>query len=188
MEVPRLITLADIDPEEPGKKIKRLQPLADYLAEHLADLGITDGRVVIARDIEEMARFLEEGKADLYFDSAFPTLAVQLLSGAEVVLRRWKGGTPEYWSTYIALSGNGVSTVEDFVGKVVAFEEPHSTSGFVLPAGTLLQRGLKLREVGAPSASVSDDEIGYFFSRNERNTLELVLSAQVAGGALLTGP
>ena len=43
------ITLGDIDPNEPAKKIKRLLPLADYLAENLASEGITAGRVVIAR-------------------------------------------------------------------------------------------------------------------------------------------
>jgi phosphonate transport system substrate-binding protein len=57
----RIITLGDIDPKDPAKKIARFQPLAEYLAEHLSDQGVTRGRVVIARDIEEMATFLKDG-------------------------------------------------------------------------------------------------------------------------------
>ena len=179
-----LITLGDIDPDEPTKKIKRFQPLAEYLAENLKDHGIVAGNVVIARDIEEMADFLREGKVDLYFDSAFPALAVQELSGSTIVARRWKGGIESYWSTYIARQDSGIDSVDGQLGKVIAVEEPRSTSGFVLPVGTLVQRGLKLREVSATDARIDAEEIGYVFSRDEDNTIELVLTGGVAGGAI----
>ena len=146
------ITLGDIDSEEPVKKIKRFTPLAEYLAERLESFGITQGRVVIANDIEEMGRLLRDGTVDIFFDSPFPTLAVQDLSGSEIILRRWKGGIPTYWSTYVSLRGGGISGVEDFAGKVMAFEKPHSSSGFVLPAGTLIERGYTLVEVDGPDA------------------------------------
>ena len=95
---PRLtITLGDIDANEPVKKIKRFQPLANYLAEHLEDFGIKGGNVVIARDIEEMAKFLKDGTVDVYFDSPYPTLATQERSGSKVILRRWKTGVATYW-------------------------------------------------------------------------------------------
>ena len=183
-ELSRTITLGDIDHDEPAKKIKRLKPLADYLADHLKEFGIQQGRVVIARDIEEMARFLKDGTVDIYLDSPFPALVAQELSGSKVILRRWKQGQPTYWSTYIALRNNGIASVEDFVGKVIAFEEPHSTSGFVLPAGALIRRGFRLKEVRAPEASLAPDEIGYFFSLDEETTVELVLQGRVAGGAI----
>ena len=74
----QIITVGDIDPDEPAKKIKRFQPLADYLADRISDYGIETGQVVIARDIEEMAGFLRDGRIDIYFDSPFPTLGVQV--------------------------------------------------------------------------------------------------------------
>ena len=57
------------------------------------------------------------------------------------------------------------------MGKVVVFEELYSTSGFILPAGTLIKKGFKLREVSGPDEDVSPNEIGYFFSRDEENTI-----------------
>ena len=50
----QIITLGDIDPDDPTSKIKRFTPLAQYLASHLNEFGITKGNVRIARNIEEM--------------------------------------------------------------------------------------------------------------------------------------
>ena len=160
-----------------------LGPLAEYLAERLKEFGIGDGRVVIARDIQQMADLVRSGAVDIYFDSPFPSLEVSELAGSEVILRRWKGGDAEYWSTYVALAGNGIASVDDLLGKVMAFEEPHSTSGFVLPAGTLLQRGIALTEVTRPDAPVAANEVGYLFSNDGTNTVDMVLR-EVAGGGV----
>ena len=178
----QVIVLGDIDSSEPIKKIKRFGPLADYLAAHLKEFGIDQGNVVIARDIREMGRFLSDGTVDIYFDSPFPTLAVQELSGSRIVARRWKGGDANYWSIYITLRDKGMSGIEDFVGKVLAFESPESTSGFVLPAGTLLEQGFALKELERPDTRVAPGEIGYYFSDDEENTVALFLGGMVAGG------
>ena len=178
------ITLGDVEPEEPTKKLKRFQPLADYLADNLQEYGVEVGIVVLARDIEEMAGFLKDGTVDVYFDSVYPSLAASNLSGSRVIVRRWKQGDPTYWSTFITLKENGLTSPEDLLGKVVAFEAPFSTSGFVLPAGTLIQRGFTLRQVDGPDAPVASDEIGYFFSGDEENTVELLLRGRVAAGGV----
>jgi len=158
--------------------------LADYLAKHVESFDIHDGRVVIARNIEEMGRFLLDGTVDIYFDSPFPSLAVQEVSGSKIILRRWKQGQPEYWSTYIALRGNGISSVKDLLGKTIAFEEPHSTSGFVLPAGTLAGRGFTITQLESTDDYVAPGEIGYVFSWDEDNTLEYILQGRVAAGGI----
>ena len=176
-----VLNLGDIDADEPTKKIKRLTPLAGYLADNLGDLGVREVRVVIAHDIEEMAEFMREGQVDIYFDSPFPTLAVQEKADSQVILRRWKKGHAEYWSVYLAHRESGITQVEDFVGKMVVVEEPHSTSGFVLPIGTLIEQGFVAREATGPAASVAPNEVGYFFARDEQNMIELLLQGRVAG-------
>ena len=178
------ITLGDIDPDDPIKKVDRFLPLAEYLGANLGEFGITRGDVVIARDTDEMAQMIQEGIVDIYFDSAFPTLEVQDQASTRVIARRWKDGDPSYWSAFIAREGSGIDGVEDFAGKLVAFENPHSTSGFLLPAGTLAQRGLRLRQVADPDARVAADEVGYLFSKEDEHTVDLVLQGKVAGGAV----
>lgn len=99
-------------------------------------------------------------------------------------MRRWKKGSPEIWSTFIAPKGSGLTSIEDLAGKVLAVEEPYSTSGFLLPVGTLVQRGLTVTQVDSTNATVGPNEIGYFFSWDEENTVGLVLRGKVSAGAL----
>ena len=171
----QIITVGDISKKTPAKKLRRFVPLANYLPRHLKNYGIESGKVVIARNVEEMARLLKDGTVDIYFDSPFPALAVQDLSASEFILRRWKKGDPTFWSTFVALRASGITSTEDFVGKVMVFEKPDSTGGFALPAGTLIRRGFTLTEVTSPDAKVAPDEIGYLFSGHQKNTIELIL-------------
>ena len=122
-----------------------------------------------------------DGTLDIYIDSAFPILAVQEISDSQIIARRWKGGDENYRSTYITLRDSGIDRIEDFKGKVLAFEHRESTSGFVLPAGTLIQQGFTLREVDCPDAPVDRDEIGYYFAQDEENTVVLLMGGLVAG-------
>ena len=158
--VGRLFTVGDIDPDDPAKKIERFKPLADFLAGEMADLGFSGGRVVIARDIDEMAALMRDGEVDLYRDSAFPTLAVRDRADTRVILVRWKDGEASYSSTFIVLRDSGIDSLDDLKGRVVAFEEPHSTSGFVLPAGTLADMGYDIAELATPDSPLSGDSVG----------------------------
>ncbi|MFQ5873832.1 MAG: phosphate/phosphite/phosphonate ABC transporter substrate-binding protein [Dehalococcoidia bacterium] len=180
--VAKTITLGDVS-DEPARKVELFQPVADYLAANLSEFGIEEGRVVIAPNLEAMAELLRTGVVDLYFDSAYPTIVVSDLSGSESILRRWKQGSAEYWSVYFTRKDSGIESRDDLVGKRIAFEEPFSTSGFVLPAGTLLQRGFKLTPYAHPADDVAPGEIGYVFSREDENTLEWVVRGLVSGGA-----
>ncbi len=179
-----VITIGDIDPDSPSKKIKRLLPLADYLADHLQDFGIKRGEVVIANDIEGMAKLIDQNRVDIYMDSPFPILQIRELLSTQIIARRWKDDAPQYWSTYVALKESGITNVKDFEGKVIAFEGRHSTSGFILPAGTLIQRGATLSEVDGPGLEIAFEEIGYYFSGDEENTFEALLQGKVAGGGV----
>ncbi|MFQ6026833.1 MAG: phosphate/phosphite/phosphonate ABC transporter substrate-binding protein [Dehalococcoidia bacterium] len=179
-----MITIGDIDADSPAKKIERFRPLATYLAEELQEFGVNEGRVVIAQDIEQMAQFMADGTVDIYLDSTYPTLKVQELAETKIIARRWKNDVPTYWSTYVAARDGEIEQVGDFAGKILAFEEPFSTSGFILPAGTLIERGLTLTEVSGPDTTVASDEIGYFFSGDEENTFEALLQGRVSGGGV----
>ena len=112
-----IIVIGDIDAYEPLKKVKRFKPLADYLAENLSEFGIGRGDVVIAKDIPEMAHYLDQGEIDFFFDSGFPTLAVRRLSGSQVILRRSKEGSSDYWGTYLVRRDIGIDSRRDWWGK-----------------------------------------------------------------------
>jgi len=169
---------------EPAAEIKKFLPLASYIGKELRSEEIDRGKVVVARSIPEMAAFLREGKVDLYIDSPFPALAVSRLSGSKFLLRRWKKGIAEYHSVIFVRKESGVNQIENLRGKMIAFEEPFSSSGYFLPKLFLAQKGLKLAHKKDASEPTASGEVGYVFSNDDENTMVWVLRGKVAAGAM----
>lgn len=178
----RAIVLADIS-TEPAKKIKRFQPLADYLAKNLADLGIDKGEVKIAPDMETICRWLNAGEVTLYFDSIYPAMLACNLTGAKPILRRWKNGIAQYHTVFFSPSASGITSLSELAGRKIAFENALSTSGYMVPLAFLIRAGLNTAEHTIDS-SPAKDEIGYIFTGEDQNTIQWVISGRVAAGAV----
>ncbi|PSN19179.1 phosphate ABC transporter substrate-binding protein [filamentous cyanobacterium CCP5] len=177
------IVLGDIS-DEPAKKMAAYQPFANHLAAQLKTVGIEAARVEVAPDIATMADWLASGKVDLYFDSPFPALMVSEASGGQPILRRWKDGVEAYHTIIFSRADGAVQTLEALPGQMIAFEEPFSTSGFMLPLAYLIEAGLNPREKAADSAPVAADEVGYVFSEDQKNAVQWVLTGRVAAAAV----
>ncbi len=177
------IILADVD-DDPLKKIKRFQPLADYLALHLESYGIEVGEVQIAPDMDTMMGWLEDGEIDLYFDSPFPVMMIAEEIGAQPVLRRWKDGVSEYHTIFFTADNSGITSLEDLQGQIIAFDAPNSTSGYMLPKAYLMDMGFYVEEKAQPTSRVADDEIGYVFSHDDDTTMQWVISGRVIAGVV----
>jgi len=177
-----VIVIGDIDPDTPARRIRHLQPLADHLAERLADQGIRRGEVVIARSIDELCGLIEDGSVDLYSDSIFPSMMVHRRTSTELVLKRAVRGDFSYHSVILVRADSGLSTLEDLSGHLIAFQAGYSTSGYLLPAAALRGLGLELVSVDTATRRVSDDAVGYFFA-DEENTITLLLDGLVDAGA-----
>ena len=170
------------NPEEDQQVLERFQPLIDYLAAPLGRFGIQQGQVLIARSPVEMAKFMRQAKVDLYVDSAFASIVVNQLSGAELFLSRWKKGVEKYHSTIFVRRGEGIDSLDDLKGKMIAFEDPGSTSAYFLPKAELLGRDYKLTEKQGPSDQVTSEEIGYYFSMSDKQVVIDVMTGVAAAG------
>jgi phosphonate transport system substrate-binding protein len=88
------------------------------------------------------------------------------------------------YHTIIFTKKNGdTKRLEDLRGKIIAFEDPESTSGHFLPMHFLSRKGFKLAEKKQIAVDVSRDEVGYFFANSQDKLVDLVLTKQVAAGA-----
>jgi len=168
--------------EAPGDIIRYLTPTADYMAANLSAYGYTIGRVRVAPDIETMSAWIESGEVHLYFDSVFPIMMVRNQSGGVPILRRWSRGVSEYHTVFFALADSGITEISDLNGRMVGFDTPQSTSGYLMPAAHLVENGLKPAEKVSESQAVADDEVGYLFSYDDKNTFQWVISGKVAAG------
>jgi len=179
----RTISLGNIEATDVARKIGQYQGLADYLGENLEEFGIENGQVVIARDQDEMVRFLKDGTVDLYFDNPFLGLLVAERSSAVLFLRQWKRNLQGYHSVFIAKKDGPITSLDDLVGQSIALQVRRSGAGFLLPRATLLDKGYELIALEDRSSTVPPNKIGYIISTGERSSIDMVLREEVAAAA-----
>jgi phosphonate transport system substrate-binding protein len=151
-----------------------------YVARKLS----SEGKVVIASTLPQLAKLLEQRQVDFYMDSPYPTYVINNVQGAgKLLLRRWQRGKPEYQSLIFTIRNGEVRRLQDLRGKIIAFEDPDSSSGHFIPKFFLLRNGFKLVDRSRGEPKVSPGEIGFIFAYSQTKLVDLVLSKQAAAGA-----
>jgi phosphonate transport system substrate-binding protein len=117
------------------------------------------------------------GKVDLFHDSLVPVLLLSKWSGSVPILRQWKYGESEYQGLIVVQKTSGINTLGDLKGKIIAFEEPHSTSASILPRMLLEEKKFKLVQV-KPGASVNSDSVGYIYGA-DGSSVNVLLTGRV---------
>ena len=154
------LTIATIS-SNPVEEIRLFQGFADYLAAHLKADGIDAVKVMVATDISEMVELLKSKQADLFVDSSVTALVVNTLSGSDFLVRRWKKGRGKYRSVIFTLKESALTSLDDLKGKIIAYEEPFSTSGFMLPILALQQHGLISAPLNNFRSAAMVGQVGY---------------------------
>ena len=148
--------------DDPVRSIRDRQEFVDYIAKKLAPLGITGGRVLVVEKMQMLAQALKDGKVDLFHDSVVPTMVLSKWTGAVPILRQWKYGEPDYEGVIVFQKNSGINSISELKGKVIAFEEPHSTSASILPRMLLEEKKLKLVPVKSRDGA-KPDSVGYIY-------------------------
>jgi phosphonate transport system substrate-binding protein len=163
---------------------EHFRDFARYVARKLSPGREIEARVVTAATTFELAKLLEQRKVDFYMESAYPTYQINSVHGAgKLLLRRWKSGMSEYYSVIFTSKKSGIKRLEDLKGKTIVFEDPGSTSGYLMPKLFLQRQGLKLVEKARFDPNLTPTDVGYFFARSPNRLVEAVVSQQSAAGA-----
>ena len=168
-------------PREPIEA--HFQDFVDYVTRKVFANPEIKGRVVVAPTALQLVKPIVEKQVDFYIESPYPTYLINKQGVATLLLRRWKGGMADYRSLLFTSKGSGATRIEDLRGKIIAFEDPGSTSGYFLPKLFLLRKGLSVREKSGLEAKVSPKEIGYIFTHSDSKIVELVLTRKLVAGA-----
>ena len=180
----KTLTLGVIYQSAPELVAEHFRPLVEYTARKLGPAGEIKSAVVVAASTAQLMRLLEQGRIDFYLESPFPTYLINRSGTARLLLRRWKSGMSEYRGVIFASKASRITRLEDLRGKMIAFEDPGSTSGYFLPKLLLFEKGFSVTEKPDLSAKVFAGEIGYVFAAIEKNVVRLVLDEKVAAGAI----
>jgi phosphonate transport system substrate-binding protein len=178
------LTIGTISEDNPSETIAQATPFADHLARAV---GFAGGKVVVARNLSQMQRLFKEGKVDLFIDSPFPTVKVAGGTGGKYLVRRWKSGVGHYRSVIFTRHDSPVRSLKDLRGKLIAFEDAFSSSGYFVPRLLVAGAGLRLRELEALDAPLHDQMVSYLFSTADVNSFTWVLKGRVAAAAIDDG-
>ena len=180
----KTITLGIVAPMNQKEVEEHFRDFVRYVARKLSSASAIEGRIVVAPTQSGLANLLTEQKVDFYMESPYPTYLINNVYGAgKLLLRRWKGGMAEYHALIFTKRNSETKRLEDLRGKIIAFEDPGSTSGHFLPKFFLSRRGFKLSEKTRIEPNVSPGEVGYIFVYSQDKLVDLVLIKGVAAGA-----
>ena len=156
-----------------------------YVSRRIAPGAEADDKVIIAPTPFEMAKLLEQRRVDFYFESVYPSYTINYVHGAgKAILRRWKGGAAEYQSMIFTKRDGGIKQLADLRGKTMIFEDPGSTSGYLMPKLFMSRNGYKLVEKKSYDPNAGATDVQYSFAYLRSKLIEAVLTQQVAAGAI----
>ena len=113
-------------------------------------------------------------RADFAFFSTFPYLVASDKYGVKALLIIGRHGHFTYRSQILARADSDIKSLKDLKGKKVAFVDPSSTSGFILPQYEFKRKNIK------PSETV--------FAQRHDNVITMLYQKQVDAGATFYSP
>jgi ABC-type phosphate/phosphonate transport system substrate-binding protein len=124
------ITLGIVSGAHQREIADHFAPFISYVSQKVFATADARGRVLVASSLPDLANLLASKDIDFFMESAYPTYVIDEVHGAaKLLLRRWQGGMAEYRSLIATVRDSGIRRIENLRGKMIAFEDPESTSG-----------------------------------------------------------
>lgn len=155
--------------DDPKSQYESMKALLDYVVERMGDVGIHEGRILMARDALQMASYLRRGRVDWVSETGAGAMLLQRRADAQTLLLSERNGIRRYHTIYFARSDSKVKSIDDLRGHRIAFQNSTSTSAYFIPAMELLDHGLSMEILGSPFDAPVANSVGYVFARTERN-------------------
>lgn len=93
-------------------------------------------------------------------------------------------GVPSYHTIIFVHNDSEIQSLEDLVGKTIAFEDAGSTSAYFLPSAELLSKGFEMQYMRTLREARDPGSINYVFSGEEINSTTWVHKKLVDAAAL----
>ncbi|MFT4178594.1 MAG: phosphate/phosphite/phosphonate ABC transporter substrate-binding protein [Thermomonas sp.] len=170
--------------DDPKAHYDQLKPLLDYVVPRMASVGIRSGRVLMAKDLQQMGSYLRRGRVDWINETAGNAAVLERRGVAHAFLSSERERATSYHSVFFVRNDSPVRGLQDLAGRSIAFQSPYSTSAYYLPAAKLLEQGLTLEPLLSPMDKASPDMVGYLFARTELNITTWVHKRLVDVGVL----
>ncbi|MEN1940270.1 phosphate/phosphite/phosphonate ABC transporter substrate-binding protein [Luteimonas sp. MJ246] len=179
---PGVLVLGRIS-DDPAAHYDQLKPLLDYVVARMDDVGIREGRILMARDAKQMESYLRRGRVDWVTETSAGAMALEARAGARAILLTERGGQDAYHTVFFARRDSGIDDLDDLRGRSVAFQNPSSTSAYYVPAMEVISLGMPMEILLSPFDRPAEGSVGYLFARSEFNISTWVHKGLVDAGA-----
>jgi len=168
----------------PIEKADELTPKAESLEKFLEEkMPGVDFKIVVPNNYETIIEGMKFGHIDAAFMDTGPAWIAHNRAGAEAVLAEVVKGKVNYQATVWTKSDNdSINSLEDTLGKKVAFTSITGSSGFVRPMGTLVTQGhinVEGDDIIALKAALANSFENYTFAGGYKAALQLLLNDHV---------
>lgn len=170
--------------DNPKAHYEQLKPLLDYVVPRLREVGITEGRILMARDTQQMTSYLRRGRVDWITETSGTAMQLQNRAGARPLLLTERGGVSRYHSVFFARRDSGIDSLAELRGRSIAFQNTGSTSAYFVPAAEVLAQGLQMEILLSPRDRPSPESVGFVFARSELNIAAWVHKHLVDAGVI----
>ncbi|PKR78329.1 phosphate/phosphite/phosphonate ABC transporter substrate-binding protein [Halalkalibacillus sediminis] len=135
-ERPDELVMGFVPSQESDTIAETVEPLADRLGE---ELGIeVSGQVMT--NYNALIEGMGAGQIHIGFVPAFGYVLANQEYDVEVILKSIRYGSSTYKAQYVVRSDSDIEELADLEGKVWAFPDQTSTSGFLFPASQLMEK------------------------------------------------
>ncbi|MEC2071563.1 phosphate/phosphite/phosphonate ABC transporter substrate-binding protein [Alkalihalophilus marmarensis] len=134
-DLPEELIMGFVPSQDSDKIADTVAPLADRLSE---ELGIpVSGQVMT--NYTALVEAMGNDRVHIGFIPAFGyVLATERYDNVEAILKSVRHGSSTYRAQYTVRADSGIESIEDLEGKVWAFPDNVSTSGYLFPAAQLM--------------------------------------------------
>ncbi len=170
--------------DDPKSHYEQLKPLLDYVVPRMRDVGIVEGRILMAKDLQQMASYLRRGRVDWITETSGTAMALSQRSGIEPLLLTERNGVGRYHGVFFVRRDSPINSLEDLKGRTLAMQSVWSTSSYLMPMMELLNRGIRPEILLTPQDTPTANTVGYVFTRFELNISTYVHKRVVDAGVI----
>ena len=146
--IPDTLVMGFVPSQDSDTIADTIEPLAERLSE---ELGIeVQGQVMT--NYNALVEAMGANQVHVGFIPAFGYVLANEQYGVEVILKSIRYGSGTYKAQYVVRADSGIETLADLEGKIWAYGDKGSTSGYLFPANQLME------EFGLESAEQLESE------------------------------
>lgn len=153
----------------PSVDVRALEDASNILKAYLEENTPYHFKVSIPPSFIAVVEAFGTKRADMAALNTYGYILAHEKYGVEARLTTVRNGAATYRSQFLVRADSQIKKIEDLNGKKVAYVDPASTSGFILPAKYLKDRDIKPKET--------------MFAMRHDNVVSMIYQKQVDAGA-----